>query len=186
MTVIATGAGIAFGLALVLLATFFRTQDSRFDRVAEWCFVVFAALGIPVILAVGDRLGGAGGAVMTGATAGGALGAGVLGLAELGSSLRLVDFRRIAAITTLGFVAFLVWIGAVSIATIAAQAPVLPVALGWLGIASIGAGLVIIGWIMRTPGVVTGDAEPPALAMAAFFVPMAGIVAWMVGLGLSL
>lgn len=53
---IAGAAGVAFAGALVLLAMFFATKDQRLDRVAEWLFVAFAALAIPTMLAVGERL----------------------------------------------------------------------------------------------------------------------------------
>ncbi len=46
----AAAAGVAFGGALALLATFFATKNERFDRVAEWLFVVFAVLAIPSML----------------------------------------------------------------------------------------------------------------------------------------
>ena len=42
MGLIAAAAGVAFGLALIFLATFLATKDDRFDRVAEWSFVAFA------------------------------------------------------------------------------------------------------------------------------------------------
>ena len=71
----------------------------------------------------------------------------------------------------------------------AAQAIVsggLPSELGWFGLATIALGVVIVGWILRTPGVLRGDAEPRPEQMRIFFVPMIGMVAWMAWLGLSL
>ncbi len=82
---------------------------------------------------------------------------------------------------TLGFLAVLLWIGAASVLLVAAGGT--PVALGWLGLASIAAGIAIVAWIMRVPGVLRGDREPGRAPMLAFFVPMAGIVAWIALLG---
>jgi len=184
---IAAGAGLTFGLALVMLATFFRTQNERFDRVAEWSFVLFGILATPTILAVSGKLGSLGpepvGIALTIIGVAGVL---ITGLGELGLVLKLVAFRRISALLTVAFLGFLVWIGGVSVATVTASSPALPVNLGWLGIVSIVLGVAIIAWIVRVPGVITGDREPGQAAMAAFFVPMAGIVGWMIWLGLSL
>jgi hypothetical protein len=121
-----------------------------------------------------------------GLTAAGAIGTAVLGLSELGSALKLVDFRRIAGLTTVGFLAFLVWIGGVSIAILATPASAFPATLGWLGLVSIVLGIAVVAWITRTPGVLAGQAEPDPGVMSFFFVPLAGMVAWMVWLGLSL
>lgn len=180
---IAGAAGVAFAGALVLLATFFATKDQRFDRVAEWLFVAFAALAIPTMLAVAERLTSQGLTVGV-VTAVGIGGVGVLGLGELGSSLRLIDFRRIAPVMTIGFLGFLAWIGAVSILMITGGG--LPETLGWFGLGTIAVGMSIVLWIVRVPGVMSGEREPPMGHMAIFFVPMAGIVAWMVWLGLNL
>jgi hypothetical protein len=185
---VAGAAGIAFGLALVLLVTFFATKDSRFDRVAEWCFVAFGLLAVPTVLAAAERLSG-GGAITQAGTALGVAGAVGIGLGELGSSLRLVDFRRIATPITVAFLAFLAWIGVAS-AVIVTRGGLptggLPAGLGWLGIVAIITGAAIVGRMAREPGVLTGRREPPPLVMAAFLVPTAGIVGWMVWLGLSL
>ncbi len=61
-----------------------------------------------------------------------------------------------------------------------------PTLLGWLGLASILFGVAVIGWIAREPGVLSGEREPARAPMTAFFVPLVGIVLWMVWLGLSL
>ena len=180
---IAGAAGLAFGGALTLLATFFATKNERFDRVAEWLFVAFAALAIPVIVAVAGRLTSEGPTV--GIVSGvGIVGVAIVGLGELGSSLKLVDFRRIAPAMTIGFLAFLAWIGAVSILTITGGG--LPASLGWFGLGTIAIGITIVLWIVRVPGVITGEREPKPGQMTVFFVPMAGIVAWMIWLGLNL
>ncbi len=85
---------------------------------------------------------------------------------------------------TLGFLGFLLWIGATSVLVIVDEG--VPSALGWLGLASIASGIAIIAWIMRRPGVMRGDVEPGRAGLLAFFVPMAGIVAWMACLGPAL
>ena len=183
MSVVAVVAGVTFGGAIALLAAFFATKVERYDRIAEWSFVVFGACAVPTIVTVGGRLP-VGSTVGTVVTVIGAAGAAAIGLGELGSSLHLVDFRKISALITLAFVAFLLWIGAVSVITLASGG--LPIGLGWLGLVSIILGVGIIGSLARVPGVLTGVAEPPRAQMVAFFVPMLGIVGWMVWLGLSL
>jgi hypothetical protein len=183
MSVVAMVAGIAFGSAIVLLASFFVTKVERYDRLAEWAFVVFAICAVPTVAIVGGRLPGSS-TVNAVVTVLGATGAAVIGLGELGVTLHVVDFRKISALITVAFLAFLLWIGAVSVVVVTSGG--LPVGLGWLGLVAIILGIAIIGSLVRVPGVLTGTAQPPRVQMVAFFVPMAGIVAWMLWLGLSL
>jgi hypothetical protein len=180
---IAAVAGLAFGCALAFLAAFFATKDERYDRVAEWSFVVFGAAAIPTILAVAGRLS-AGGVAIQAATAVGLAGAAATGLGELGLTLRLLDFRRISPLMTVAFLAVLAWIGAASVLILTGGG--LPSNLGWLGVVSIVAGVAMVAWIAREPGVMTGQREPGRTKMLVFFVPMIGLVAWMVWLGASL
>lgn len=183
MGVVVAGAGISFGLALVLLAAFFRTQIQLLDRLAEWCFVLFGILGVVGIVGVRDWMGdGMAGVAGTALTAVGVAGAAVMGLAELGSVLRLVDFRRIAGLTTVAFLLFLLWVAGVSAVALTTAPTPMPTSLAWLGVISIASGVAIVAWIVRTPGVITGDAEPGSTAMTVFFLPMVGIVAWMLWL----
>ncbi|NJD29515.1 MAG: hypothetical protein FIA92_14630 [Chloroflexi bacterium] len=179
---IAVGAGVLFGLALLCLVAFFVTKDARFDRIAEWAFVGFAVLAVPTIVAANGQL--AGGALEALVMWAGILGVGFIGLGELAITLRLIEFRRVAAVITMGFLAFLAWIGAVSVLAIANGA--LPVELGWLGIVSIALGILIVAWLASQPGVLTAEREPSRIQMGAFLVPMAGIVVWLVWLGFSL
>jgi hypothetical protein len=181
----AIAAGVVFGVSLVLLTVFFRTQNLRADLIATWGFVVFAVLVVPVMLTVRDRIG-ADSLVVTGLTVAGILGAVALGVAEAATALKLIDFRRVSALATLGFVLFLVWIGGVSAIVVASASPALPVVLGWVGLASIVLGLAIIVWIVRKPGVMSGDTAPDGTAMTAFLLPLAGVVAWLAWLGLLL
>lgn len=180
---LAIGAGVAFGLALGFLSMFFMTKNQRYDRIAEWAFVVFAILAVPTILAVGDRLSD-GGLAAQAATVIGVVGVVVVGVGELGSTLKLIDFRRIAPVMSAGFFAFIGWIGLASV--LALTSGELPVELGWFGLAVLVLGVVIVGWMIRTPGVMSGEREPERNQLLAFFVPMIGIVAWMAWLGLSL
>jgi hypothetical protein len=179
MAPFAAGAAVAFGAALALLAAFFATGNARLDRLAEWAFVVFALLAVPTMLAVASRLP-AGSPVTPIATAIGIAGAVGLGLVELLITLGVVDFRRIGAPATLAFLAVLVWIGAVSFEAIADGS--FPAGLGWLGLGSIVVAIVIVGAIVRTPGVLQGEREPSRPLALSFGVPMAGIVAWMLWL----
>ncbi len=110
MTVLAVVSGIALGSAIVLLATFFVTRVERYDRLAEWAFVLFAVCAIPTILAVGQLLP-VDDPVRVLVTAVGVVGVATVGLGELVVTLHLVDFRRLAPVVTVGFVAFLGWIG---------------------------------------------------------------------------
>jgi hypothetical protein len=181
--VIAIGSGVAFAAAMAMLLVFFLTHDERFDRIAEWSFVVFGVLGVITVVATADRTSDSGLAAQVVAAVG-LVGIAGTGLGELAATLRLVDFRRIASLLTLAFVLFLAWVGGVSVLALAGGA--LPAALGWLGLTSIAAGAIVLALIARRPGVITGDAEPPRGLTASFFPPLAGIVAWLVGLGLSL
>lgn len=181
---LAIGAGLAFGTAMGFLAAFFVTNEERYDRVAEWSFVVFAILGVPTALALADRLAAAGlaGNVITGL---GIAGIAVTGAGELGTTLRLVDFRRVAAILSLAFLAIVAWVGGVSVLVLSTGA--FPSAIGWLGIGSIVITLVLFGVVaVRTPGMFSGAGDPPRGPMIAFFLPLVGIVAWLVWLGASL
>ena len=179
MAPLAAGAAVAFGAALFLLAAFFATGNAWLDRLAEWAFVAFALLAVPTILAVASRLP-ADAIVTPVATAVGIAGDVGLGLAELLITLHLVDFRRIGAPATVAFLAILVWIGAVSILAIGGGS--LPAGLGWLGLGSITVAIVLVGAIVRTPGVLRGDREPSRPLAIAFGAPMAGIVVWMLWL----
>jgi hypothetical protein len=180
---LAAGTGVAFGAAIALLWAFFITGTERYDRLAEWAFVLFALLGVPTALGVADRTSGAGLAstIIAGI---GVAGIGVTGLGELLMTLHLVDFRRVSPAMTAAFFAILAWIGGVSV--IAIVNPSLPAELGWLGLASILAGLVVIGLIVRIPGVLRGDATPPRNLMLGFLVPLLGLVTWLLWLGATL
>ena len=183
MALVTAGAGFAFGLALAFLGAFFATKDARLDRVAEWLFVAFGVLAVPAMLAVGGRLPGAG-IAGTALTAIGIIGAVGTALGELAATLHVVDFRRIATPLTAAFVAYLAWVGGVSVLIVTNGG--LPTALGWLGIVAIAIGIVMIAVVVRQPGVITGDREPGRLPMAGLVLVMVAVVAWMVWLGASL
>jgi hypothetical protein len=173
-------AGVAFGAAMAMLVVFLVTDDARYDRVAEWCFVAFGVLGAPSILVLGGRLPGVVGTI---ATVLGVVGAAGVGLGELATATGLADFRRIGPLVTGAFLALLAWIGLVSLLIVGGTE--FPVALGWLGIASIVGGLVIVAWAARLPGVLSGGQQPPRSLTLTFLVPAAGITLWMIGLGWS-
>lgn len=183
MTVIATGAGTFFGLALAMLAAFFRTQDVRYDRLAEWSFVAFALLGVPTILATAGLLPVHQVAVpvLTGL---GVAGVVALGVGEAGTTLGILDFRRIAVPVTIAFVAFLVWIGGVSVLVVLDGR--LGAGVGWLGIVTILSGLGTTGWMAARRGVLTGERAPSTAQVAVLLLVVVGIVGWMVWLGFSL
>jgi hypothetical protein len=181
---VAAGAALTFGAALGLLAMFFATKDDRFDRAAEWSFVGFAILAVPMVLSVGGRFANAGATIVV-ATVLGVGGAVVLGLGELAMTLKVVDFRRLAPAMALAFVAYLGWIGIVGVLTIAGAGD-LPLALGWLAVLSIIVTIAAVGWILATPGVPVGAAEPSRTQMIAFVLPLVGVIGWMLGLAANL
>lgn len=183
MALIAVGAGLLLGLALVLLATFFMTRDARFDRGAEWAFVAFAVLAIPTILTVGDRIPGEG-VVISAITWIGIAGVAVMGFGELAVTLRLVGFQRVSGLVTIGFLSFLSWIGGASILAIVSGG--LPSALAWLGVAAIVVGIAITAFMARQPGVMSGEQMPGRGVVLAALAPIAAVVAWLIGLGMSL
>lgn len=183
MAWVAAGAGLLFGIALVMLATFFATKDERFDRIAEWSFVGFAVLAVVTMLAIPARLPHDG-FIVGAVTAIGVAGALAVGLGELGTTLKLLDFRKIAPIVTIGFIAFLAWIGGTSLLVLGGGT--LPVALGWLGLVAILVGVAIVVVLVRQPGVMSGEVEPSRPMTMAFFVPMAAIVVWLIWLGTDL
>lgn len=172
--------GIALTAALGLLGTFLATKNQIYDRIAEVSFVVFGVTAIITALLVADQFPD-GGLGMTVLTIAGIGGASIVGLGELGTMLRVVDFRRIGMPVTIGFLAFLVWVGVVAVLAIGDQR--FPAAFGWLGIGSIVVGVGTMLWIIRKPGVVSGDADPGA-GMWLFFIPLVGIIAWLIWLGL--
>jgi len=183
MTWIVAATGMTFGAALSCLALFFVTSRERFDRIAEWLFVAFAILAVPTVLAVASRLPSTGPIVPV-VSAIGIVGAVGIGVGELATTLRVIDFRRLAPWVTGAFLAFVAWIGLVALEIVMAGG--LPVALGWFGLATVGAGLLIVVSIVRRPGVLRGEVEPPRTQLVAFIVPMAGIVVWLVWLGVVL
>lgn len=182
MMVIATGAGAFFGLALAMLAAFFRTQDARYDRLAEWSFVAFALLGVPTIFATAGLLPAHQVAVpiFTGL---GIVGVVALGVSEAGTTLGLLDFRRVAVPVTVAFVAFLAWIGGVSVLVVLDGR--LGTGVGWLGIVTILAGLGTTGWMAAQRGILTGERAPSNPQVAVLLLVVVGVVAWMVWLGFS-
>lgn len=178
-----TGAALAFGGGLVLLAVFFATKDERFDHGSEIAFVIFAVLVIPVIVAVRDQLAPSWSLAPIVAIVG-IVGVAVVGLAELGFFLRVIDFRKVAGVITLAFLGYLAWIGATSVAMLSTTA--FPTALGWLGLGSMALAALIIGLVSLTPGVMRGDRDPSRVQMGSFFLPLVGMVAWMIWLAAEL
>jgi hypothetical protein len=177
MVYVGIAAALSLAGAMGLLTLFFATRNERYDRLAEALFVVFGVLQLPVIVAVRADSQSALAYVSMGL---GLAGAGGMAIGELLSLLRLIDFRRIAGLLTLAFIAFLAWIGLTSVDLLGS--PLYPPALAWLGIASIAAGMLIMAWIVLTPGVIRGDREPGRWQMLTFFAPTTGIVAWMLWL----
>jgi len=98
--VAAFGAAAAFAGAALLLSAFFATGDRRFDRVAEWAFVAFAAFAIALALVVRQRLGPETGEVVL-VTSLGIAGVAVLGVLELLSTLgHILSYARVMALGT--------------------------------------------------------------------------------------
>ena len=179
------GAGILFGVSVGGIALFLRTNDERLDHIAEWAFVAFGIVSSVLILSASGHLDAIG-PVATGRTVLGVAAVVAVGLGELGTAIRIVDYRRIASLVAAGFFAFLIWIGAVSLLLVASDRRTLPAGLGWLGLAAIAVGIVLAGLIVRRPGVMRGDSQPDGRLMVAYVIPAAAIVVWLTWLGLSL
>jgi len=137
--VVAFGAAAAFAGAALLLSAFFATGDRRFDRVAEWAFVAFAAFAIALALVVRQRLGPETGEVVL-VTSLGIAGVAVLGALELLSTLGRIDFQRYGISAALGFATDRELIRAERAPGLAEMAPLLAVFVGivawlvWLGL----------------------------------------------------
>ena len=177
------GSAAAFALAALLLGAFFATSDRRLDRLAEWCFVVFAALAVALAVLVQQRLGPVS-EVAIFVTAIGIAGVILVGLLELLSTLGRIDFQRYGVFGAIGFAGWLAWIAGVSVMALATAT--LPVALGWLGLATVAAGLVVVGRFAADRGLIRGERSPGLGEMAPLFGVFLAIVAWVVWLGVSL
>jgi hypothetical protein len=177
---IGAGAGGCFALALWLLAAFLVTARERFDRLAEWFFVAFGVLGTITVVAAAAALPSSGlGAGLTLIGAAGCIG---LGIAELGVTLRLVEFRRVEFAVTVAFVAVLAWIAGTSALALANERP--PVGLGWLGLAGLATGALAVAATARGGPGSEGGRSVATLLVA--LPPLVAIAAWMGWLGASL
>lgn len=181
--VAAFGAAAAFVAAALLLSAFFATNDRRFDRLAEWAFVAFAGFAIVLAILVRQHLG-AGSAVVTLVSAVGIAGVAVVGLLELLSTLGRIDFQRYGQSAALGFAAWLLWIAGVSALGLADGT--LPAGLGWLGLATVVASLIVVGRFAADRELIRAERAPGIAQMAPMLAVFVGVVAWLVWLGLTL
>jgi len=177
------GSAAAFALAALLLGAFFATNDRRLDRLAEWCFVVFAALAVALAVLVQQRLGPVS-EVAIFVTAIGIAGVILVGLLELLSTLGRIDFQRYGISAALGFAAWLLWIAGVSALGLARGT--LPVGLGWLGLAAVAASLIVVARFATDQELIRAERAPGLAEMAPLLAVFVGIVAWLVWLGLTL
>jgi hypothetical protein len=173
-------AGASFAIALWLLAAFMVTGRARLDRFAEWAFIAFGVLGAVTAAAAGALSQSP--VVSAGVTVLGVAGCLGLGIAELGVTLRLVDWRRVELPVTVAFVTVLAWIAAVS--ALAIGGGPLPQPLGWLGLAGLLSGALAVAASARMNTDRHGHRPSATLVMA---VPsLLAVAAWMGWLGSSL
>ena len=182
MAFVTLGTAATFAAAAVLLATFFATKNDRFDRLAEWLFVVFAGFAIALAVLVQQRLEtGSGLAILV--TAIGIAGVSVVGLIELLSTLGRINFERYGGLAALGFAGWLAWIAGVSLIGLASGA--VPVLLGWLGILVVAVALVVVGRFALDRSLVRGERSPGLAEMAPLLAVFVAVIAWLVWRGVT-
>lgn len=180
---VALGTAGTFAAAAMLLGAFFASNDRRFDRVAEWLFVVFAGFAVALAILVHQRLGPVSQMTLF-VTALGIAGAAVVGLLELLSALGRLDFQRYGWVGAVGFAGWLAWIAGVSLLSLAAAS--LPVALGWLGLGAVAASFLVVARFATDRTLIRGERAPGFAEMAPLLAVFVAVVAWLTWLGLTL
>jgi len=103
---------------------------------------------------------------------------------ELLTTLGRIDFQRYGWLGALGFAVWLAWIAGVSL--IALTSGALPAALGWVGVGTVVAGVLIVGRLASDREVLVGQRAPTMAQMGPMLAVFAAIVAWLIWLGFSL
>ena len=182
MGVSAVLAGVSLFLASGLLIAFFVTENETVDRASNWLFVVFYVfMGWTMIEVHGLYVDVAAWAwVLT------LIGVAVLAfllVVQVLVALGGLDFRRVAIATTVGFVVILLWMLGASILIVAEGR--LPTALGWLGVAVIGAAMVVLGISATDRELMMGEQTPGPLINALYGLVLVGVSVWLFWLGLA-
>ena len=146
-------------------------------------FVFFAGFAIARALLVHERLEPSFDLLII-VTAAGVTVVIAVGMLELLSALQRIDFQRYGVVGALGFAAWLAWIAGVSAIGLSSGA-FTPV-LGWLGLAAVAAGLLVVGRFAADRRLIRGERSPGLAEMAPLLAVFLAIVAWLVWLGLAL
>jgi hypothetical protein len=176
-------AGITLVLGAGLLIVFFATENATADRASNWFFAAFYAAMAWTVVDV-NRLYAPDVPVMWVATVITLVVLAFLFVTALLFVLGRLDFTKVAIPVTLGFVVVLLWMLAASVVIVVQG--VLPVALGWFGVAVIAVAIVAVALSATDREVLTGEKVPAPGITALFGVVLVGLAAWLVWLGVAL
>lgn len=184
MAIVAFVAGGSFVSSMVTLGVFERTRKPWLGWAESYSFLLlYVSLGILVLGIHGDVVEAAPALVWV-STVLGLTGALTCVVAQLATLSFGVPFARVAVATTIGFGAILLWLGGVSAAGLIGE--VLPVGLGWLGIAVVLAAGAVIGLMSRDRALIRGERAPTTAQMTAWAIPFVGIAIWLGWLAVEL
>ena len=173
-------AGVALLVAAGLLIYFFATENETADKASNWVFLVFYGLMAWTVVEVHGVFVGVGEfmwiltiVVLAALT--------VLFVATLLVVLDLIDFRKVALVTTGAFLILMLWMLAMSILIVTQGG--LPTALGWLGIGVMSASLIVIGIAVTDRKLMTGEKTPEPLINVLYGLILVGLTVWIIWLG---
>lgn len=173
-------AGLALLAAAGLLIYFFATENETADKASNWFFLVFYGLmGWTVVevhsvyIDVGD--------IVWVLTLVGLAALVVLFVSTLLIVLELVEFERLAMLTTGAFLVLMLWMLAISILIVTQGA--LPIALGWLGIGVMAVSLLVVGLAATDRKLMMGEKTPGPLLNTVYGLILVGLTVWIVWLG---
>lgn len=182
MGIVTVLAGVALFAASGLLIVFFVNQSETADRAANWFFLAFYVLmawsAIEVHRFYADSAGYTW--ILT-----------VVVVAALTTSFvstllvvaGRVPFTRVATPTTVGFLVLMLWMLAVSILILTKGG--LTEGLGWLGVATMTLGLLVVGGLSTDREMLTGEKVPGKGVLGFFVVILVGLTTWIIWLGLA-
>lgn len=173
-------AGIALLAAAGLLIAFFVTENEIADRASNWFFLVFYGLMGWTIVEVHDVYIDVGSFVWV-LTVLGLAATAVLFIGTLLIVFELVDFRRVAMLTTLAFLVLMLWMLSVSVLVVTQGA--LPAGLGWLGIGVMAVSLIVVGLTATDREMIMGEKMPGPVLNAVYGIILAGLTVWIIWLG---
>ena len=173
-------AGLALLVAAGLLIFFFVTENETADKASNWFFLVFYGLMAWTVVEVHSVYVDIGAAVWV-LTIAGLAALAVLFVGTLLIVLDLIDFRKVAMITTGAFLIVMLWMLAVSILIVSRGG--LPNPLGWLGIGIMSASLLVIGVAATDRELIMGEKTPGPGLNALYGLIFVGLTVWIVWLG---